>query len=96
MAIPEVTLDTPYASAPEAEPVGERSTGSKRGRTAPRRARKTSAPDQPVDAEPVAVQTPAPRVKPGPRIESRPGAEPDPWNGPIPGFLQVSALSDAA
>jgi superfamily II DNA/RNA helicase len=77
----------------------ERARGRRRG--------KSSEPVAPVEAAPVVAAMPepaAPRAAAAKRPERRPAdkrvpetrvepaGEQDPWNGPMPGFLQVSAL----
>jgi superfamily II DNA/RNA helicase len=107
IVIPEITLATSQDEPAEAprERAG-RSTGRKRGRDGDRaEPRKENA-----RAEPAPVEAKAPECKPAEarRTERRPAAppvrehQPEPaaetgaWNGPIPGFLHVSALSEAA
>ena len=87
--------------APAAEPVAQTAGNlESRGpeRSGPRRAsRKAETPrqdaPQPVAAPVVATPEPAPRA-PKPAAQPVPVAQDDgPWNGPLPGFLSVSALT---
>ena len=110
MAIPEITLATGGGDA-EAPPRERavRKRGKDAEREAPRPARKAEPRAEPVAAEPKpAVRRTEPKPAPAERRERQPAVvaprqpqvEPadalGAWNGPIPGFLHVSALSEAA
>ena len=102
MVIPEIVLTASHDDA--AEPPRERSA---RGRRHSKDA-EPAEPRMPQREEPAApakAQTaPAPAKRPARRAEPAPRPAPEAdmpgdtaaWNGPIPGFLNVSALSEAA
>ena len=66
--------------------------------TAPAEPAPAKRPARRAAAAPAAQPAPAPA--PAPAVQRQPAAgshgDADPWNGPIPGFLHVSALSEAA
>ena len=95
--------DAPREAAPRSErPRGDQARGDKPRRE---RAQRAAEPDAPVAAEPADISpaaalaakvAPKPAAK-APAKSRKPAATPaeredDPWNGPVPGFLGVSAL----
>jgi superfamily II DNA/RNA helicase len=108
MKIPEITLATGDAGEVEparADPAGDR-PARERGRKRAKDAEpaKPHAPRREAPAAPPAAasapEAPARSARPARRAPRAPEAEVQgdtgPWNGPIPGFLHVSALSEAA
>jgi superfamily II DNA/RNA helicase len=102
MVIPEIVLTASHDDA--AEPPRERTA---RGRRHSKDAEPTEPrmPQREEPAAPAKAQTaPAPAKRPARRAEPAPRPAPEAdmpgdtaaWNGPIPGFLNVSALSEAA
>jgi len=89
MSIPVYELE---GAEPEAAPAEKRERAPK-AEKAPRRGRKTAEPEAPREAVPAKAPR-APRDEPRapkdvlPDLPSKPGE----WNGPVPGFLSVSAL----
>ena len=83
----------------------ERPAGRRRGRTGDRAVPETASAPAPVSVEakvveprPAAAKRPErrPAAAPVREVQSEPASEQGPWNGPMPGFLGVSALSEDA